>query len=149
MLRKWKYIIDVNKIVFEFFGLRVRIYQNFSDWITLYGKKHRRAKFRIGYKTVSHRHADRYPSSLLISAPFVVARKMTAAVEYKKLAINFPMGMRKIRAINNDQFPNPSSEPAEPVNIERSTTFVIASNEVLNIAEWIAVSIFKRQIINP
>ena len=71
---------------------------------------------------------------------------MTTTVEYKKLAIYFLMGMRKIRAINNNQLPNPSSEPAEPVNIERSTTFIIASNEVLSIAEWIAVSIFKRQI---
>jgi hypothetical protein len=45
------------------------------------------------------------------------------AFEYEELAIYFLMGMRKISAIDNDQFPDPSSEPAEPVDIERSAAF--------------------------
>src|SRR5262249_18041773 len=130
------------------FGLRIRIDQNFSDWIALYGEKNGRTKFRVGDKTVSHGHADRHPGSLLISTPYVVVRKMTTPFEYEKLAVYFLMSMREISAIDNDQSPNPPPAPAEPINIERSTAFVIAANEVLDIAEPIAVSVRKRQIVN-
>ncbi|HUC71285.1 MAG TPA: hypothetical protein VMS01_08855 [Stellaceae bacterium] len=146
---EWKRIVNVNEIVLNLFGLSLRIDRDFPDRRALYGKKNRRPKFRIGDETVSHRHPDRDPAPISVGAPLGVARQKTPAGEYEELAVYLLVGMRKISTIDDDEFPDPPSEPTEPENIKRRAAFVIAPDEVPDIAEWSAILVSKGQIIDP